>query len=105
MRLLTLPAVAALTQGISCLKLFNSTSQLPVNMTDACKEALTADFGCGPRLFRAGEVAVRMPSNMAELEQYCNADCVKSMEVISHRVLQLYDLMAETLVELGNLGT
>lgn len=72
--------VAVMVQGIACLRLFDSKEQLPANMTGECKDALTRDVGCSPRLIMPGEVARRLPSNTEELDQYCGDSCVQSMK-------------------------
>jgi hypothetical protein len=76
----TIIVAIALVQGSSCLKLFNSTAQLPSNMTDSCKEALTNDIACSPRLISAAEVTIRLEHNTTVLEAYCNDTCTKSLE-------------------------
>lgn len=82
MKIFTALTTFALVQGTSCLKFFNSTNQLPSNMTDSCKDALTSDIECSPRLITASNVMKRLEHNTTILEEYCNDQCTKSLKVM-----------------------
>lgn len=79
--------VHVLTREVLGVKLFNSTEQLPENMPSQCKDALTGEISCSPRLFSPTEVTRSLDANTTNLDQYCSTDCTSSLEVSIRRQL------------------
>ncbi|KAK4442512.1 hypothetical protein QBC34DRAFT_444120 [Podospora aff. communis PSN243] len=70
--------ILALTSGASCVKFFNSTSELPANMTSECKDALTADIAC-TRLITPSDALSRLEHNTTHLADHCSSTCLDSL--------------------------
>lgn len=101
---LSLVAVAVHVQSIAGLRLFESKEHLPANMADECKDALTSDMGCYPRLIKPGEVVHRLPLDTELLDQYCGNACVQSMKVRSALIMMNELKTYKPWIAMGNIG-
>ncbi|KAI2634138.1 carbohydrate-binding module family 50 protein [Hypomontagnella submonticulosa] len=63
----------------SCLQIWNGTSQLPSNMTMACKRVLMTNISCNA-LYSISDVTTRLPSNATDLGNHCSGNCNGSLE-------------------------
>jgi len=72
--------VLAQLTTISCLQIWNETTQLPSNITTECKQALTANISCNA-LYSVSDVRAQLPSNATDLENHCADSCIGSLDV------------------------
>lgn len=79
----------------SCLQIWNGTSQLPSNMTMACKRVLMTNISCNA-LYSISDVTTRLPSNATDLGNHCSGNCNGSLEVSKYQTVKSQEINKET---------
>lgn len=80
-------AVLLLQHGVSGLQVYPSPESLPTSVPVECRDTLSANISCSPRLIRANELLYGAVFNETFLHEYCNETCTQSINVRTRRLV------------------